>query len=247
MNNPLHSPLMRLFERLTFLKGLLIHLKTQYDNYPPLLEKSLEDHNLDPSQLTIAGSALGIRDLTQPVDSFRGTLPVGVSVSRNLDEYQHMLEDILCRNCGWAVAQGYEAFDTFLKDTTAIYIQENIASITPSILQELTPSKKTRRELSRAGFLQTDFEYWRSGVADARWKNKKILDKIRENFSPKLKSVEQDNQPSIDLIEWFDIVSEVRHAATHSKWNNQATETKPRLGTAHTEYVFSWKCYPRGL
>ncbi|MBT4309824.1 MAG: hypothetical protein HOD49_05360 [Anaerolineae bacterium] len=203
-----------------------MHLKNQYDNYLPLLKKSFEENNLDPS-LMAAGIALTIRDLSQSVNSFGGHYPVGASVSHNLDEYQHMLEIVLNRNCGWAVAQGYEAFETFLKDIIAIYVQNNIATISPEILKTLTPSKKKNQELLSLGYSQIDYEYWRAGVASARWNNNDILIQIKNKLSPRLKNVELNNQPSIDLVEWFDIVSEVRHAVTHSNGIIKPERQKP--------------------
>ena len=226
MNNPLHSPLMRLFDRLSFLNGLLTHLENQSVNYLPLLKKAFEEQNLDPSIMR-AGVALTIRDLTQPVNSFRAYHPVGSSVSHNLNEYQHMLEIVLYRNCGWAVAQGYEAFETYLKDITAIYIQRNVAAIDPAILKKLTPGTKKLLELSNLGFSQTDFEYWKSCIAYTRWNNKDIVSQIRDEFSKILRNVEQDNQHSIDFVEWFDIVSEVRHAVTHSNGIIKPDKQKP--------------------
>ena len=91
MDNPLSSSLQGLFNRLVFLNGLILHQKNQHENYFPLLVKAFEQQNLDPS-LMAAGITLTIRDLTQSANSFRGVYPVGASVSRNIDEYQGMLE-----------------------------------------------------------------------------------------------------------------------------------------------------------
>ena len=128
MSNPIFSTLQELFRHLAFLTGILTHLENQHNNYSHLLKQELEKHGIDPS-LMVAGSALAMRDLTQSAGNFRGYYPIGSFTSRNLEEYEKVLQVLLYRNSNWAVAQAYEAFETFLKNTISIYICENFDSV----------------------------------------------------------------------------------------------------------------------
>ncbi len=148
MINPIASPLQELFDRLTFINGLLTHLESQHTNYAPLLKRELERQGIDHS-IKLAGSALAVRDLTQPAQGFRGYSPMGTFTSNNVNEYEKVLNDLLHRNSNWAVAQAYEAFDSFLKTTIAIYICENFDSVEAFINWTFDIVNRTRKRLSQ--------------------------------------------------------------------------------------------------
>lgn len=190
-----------------------MHQKNQHENYLPLLVKAFEQQNIDPS-LMAAGITLTIRDLT--ANKLTGVYPVGSSVSRNLNEYQDMLDTVMYRNTAWSIGQAYEAFDTYLKNTITVYIHRNFGVIDQTILKDLIPGSKKSQGLSRLGLTQNDLSYWEKCIGYAHWNSVKILDQIRNKIAPKVIDIEQANLHIVNFVEWFDCLCEVRHAVTHS-------------------------------
>lgn len=215
IQNPLCPPLNHLFERLAVYNGFLQHLENQRKNYIPLLKRAFEQQNLDPS-IMMAGAAFAIKDITISPALFRGYFVVGNAITHNMEEYQGMLEIVFQRNTAWIVGQAYEAFETFLKDIMATYLRHNHTDISLDILHELKPSAKNDRSLLESGLSQNEIEYWRTCITTSRWNSAKILTRIREKIAPQIVDLEKANDQIIDLVQWFDIVSETRHAVTHS-------------------------------
>jgi len=206
--NPLLSSRNELFGRLNMLYGLLFHLESQLNSFRELLMHQLEESDIDLAHMA-AGSALVIRDLTEwPEDGWTLFYPTGSFVSLG-EEYLQVINVLLSRESAWAISQGYEAFETFLKDVTATYLWKH---------PEYADSKELVRQFSRlekSKLERNDVEYWKKFVRLAYRDHVDLLKYLRR-LAPELSEAEQRNNRVIDLSAWFAVLSEVRHATTHS-------------------------------
>jgi hypothetical protein len=207
--NPIQAPLDDLFLHLNILNGLLFHLESHLENLRKLFKESIVKSNIDPSYI-FAGASLVIRDLTErPENKWAVYYPSGRFFSQGEEEYLQKGNDLLCREATWTISQGYEAFETFLKDITATYVFIHREHADAEKLEKLDPM--LRKELLEP----TDVEYWKEFIRKAYSKNVDLLKFLRK-IAPELDEVEKRNSRNIDLTEWYVVVTEVRHAATHS-------------------------------
>ena len=208
--NPIQYPLDNLVLRLNTLNGLVFHLESYLKNLRGLLKQAVAKSNIDPS-LIFAGTSLVIRDLTEwPENNWAVYYPSGNFFSQGEEEYLRRGDDLLCREVTWTVSQAYEAFETFLKDIIATYVFIRKDQADTKKVENLDP--RLRKELLEP----TDVEYWKEFIRNkAYWKNVDLLKFLRK-IAPEIEEVEKQNNRNINLTEWYTVVTEVRHAATHS-------------------------------
>lgn len=207
-DNPIQSPLDDLFAGLNRLNGLLHLLKSQLDNLRKLLNEIVDKGNLDLSSM-LAGTSLAIRDLTEyPKNGWAVYYPSGKFVSQG-EEYLQKIDVLVSRESAWTISQAYEAFETFLKDITAAFLHIN------SQYADTEKLTKSNSKLKKLSLEPTDIEYWKNFIRLNYRKNIDLLKFLRE-IAPELKEAEKQNNYAIDLTEWYTVVTEVRHAATHS-------------------------------
>ncbi len=155
------------------------------------------------------GTSLIISDLTGSIDN--GWLPYGRTgfVKAEGAEIIDKLKWVAQREGALAVAQAYEAFETFLYDIAASYGFNIDASRTQS---ELRLSKITEKN---------SFEEWKAVIREVYRKgnNREIINKLR-SLGKGLEVAENKtrNTRNIDIISWYKVVEQIRHAATHSDY-----------------------------
>jgi len=207
--NPIQSPLDDLLLRLNMLNGLVFHLESYLKNLRGLLKQAVAKSNIDPS-LIFAGTSLAIRDLTEwPENNWAVYYPSGKFFSQGEEEYLRRGDDSLCREVTWTISQAYEAFETFLKDIIATYVFIRKDQADTKKVENLDP--RLRKELLEP----TNVEYWKEFIRKAYSKNVDLLKFLRK-IAPEIEEVEKQNNRNINLTEWYIVVTEVRHAATHS-------------------------------
>jgi hypothetical protein len=206
-NNPLQTPLDELFQRLNGLYGLLHHFKSYLNTYRSLLNEMINTGKLKKSDLA-AGTSLVIRDLTEfPQNGWAVYYSTGSFFSQG-EAYFQMIDLLLSQNSAWTISQGYEAFETFIKDITAFSLYENSEFADRDKLCKF--KKKFNEQLPE----HLEINSWKEFVRYS-YKISELLNIIRK-ITPELKKAEKNNNRNIDLTEWFKVISEVRHAVTHS-------------------------------
>jgi hypothetical protein len=206
--NPFESSVNDLFMRLNDLNGLLYHIQSQLNGYRKLIKEILEKNSFNISDLVI-GSSLVIRDLTEfPEDKWARYYSSGIFSSQGEECFQR-INELLNRESAWTVSQGFEAFETFLKDIYANYLLLKQTEVDEKILKKL--DTKLRNLLLKP----TRIEYWKEFVRMSNINNAELL-KIMRGLSPDLKKTEEYNTRGINLVEWYITVEAVRHATTHS-------------------------------
>lgn len=219
--NALQEPLIVLWSRLNSLNGLLKILANQLDNLRKLYTGTLKKHGKDTSHLA-AGSTLVVIDLTGPTnDGWPPKFPSGGFGVRG-EEYFEISNTIVRRESAWAVAQGYEAFESFLKDIAATCFDMRPERANADEI------KKFEKTNSAQLFMCQDLQYWqtfvRSQYGGGR-NNSRIL-KLLRKLAPGLDEAEIENNRAIDLRKWYSEVWVVRGAVTHSNMRIRKSQTQ---------------------
>lgn len=210
--NPFDVYINRLYGHLNILIGFLYVLENQLANFRSMYEQALQDNKIDKTN-PLFGKCLVIRDLSESTENgWPFYYPTGKFIL-NGQEYLDIIETLISRESSWTVSQAYESFETFLKDISAyfLFVHQDNEIITDSKITKYDESLlRTKTQLSR-----TDFLYWRDFVKFCYGNNAEILKSLRA-IAPGIKTVEKANNRSLDLTRWFEVVTEVRHAITHS-------------------------------
>jgi hypothetical protein len=121
-----------------------------------------------------------------------------------------MIDNLISRESAWTISQAYEVFETYLKDISAIYI------FLHPLYQEKIRFHVNKFNLTRSRKIPVeDFVYWRNYI-QYRYKNNVEILKFLRIINPDIEKAEKYNNRHIDFTQWFDVVSVVRHAITHS-------------------------------
>ena len=206
--NPLQSPLDVLFARLALINGLLYIFESQQTNFRSLLTASLERNRFDIANL-VTGANLIIRDLAEwPAHGWAEYYPAGGFVARG-EEYLNLIEVFVQRQSAWSIAQSYEAFETFLFDFTAGVIANDKEG---KFLRRLPVENS-----GDGSFVPMNLEERKVKIRQTyRSKNNCKLLKAIRTMAPNLKQAEVANNRGLNLRDWYKVISEVRHAVTHS-------------------------------
>jgi hypothetical protein len=206
--NPLNTSVYDLFYHLNTLNGLLFTLDGQLTSFEKLYRESISEASFDISMI-FSGASLVIRDLTEWTESgWAKYYPSGVFSSKG-EEYFKLIRVLLARESAWTVSQAYEAFERFLKDVSATLILEN------QVLAETKRVEKFESDKKSNNLTRTDLAFWR-GYIDYHYKTNTDRLKLLRNKCPDISKGETKNNRVIDLTEWFAVVEEIRHSATHS-------------------------------
>lgn len=207
-NNPISQPTVVLFKRLNELYGHLFLLDNHLNNHRKCIIDLVNNGKLDFSKL-LAGSALVIRDLSEfPPDGWPRTYPTD-SFSVRGEEYIQIIDDLICRYAAWTISSAYETFETFQKNIIFDFlnISDNYGKYERVFQDKLSEFKEKSNPFDR-----TLIEDWTKFVKYA-YKNKFF--RLIRTITPELKTVEKQNNQSIDLTVWYTVITEVRHAVTH--------------------------------
>lgn len=208
--NPLNTQVYDLFYHLNTLNGLLLTLDDQLASFEKLYRESISEASFDISIIFSAASIV-VRDLTEwPKNGWAKYYPSG-SFSSKGDEYFKLIRLLLVRESLWTVSQAYEAFQKFLKDISASFLLEN---------QQLAETKKIEKFESHKknnNLTKADIAYWRTYI-DYHYQTNADKLKFLRKICPDISKGETENNRVIDLTDWFAVVEEVRHSATHSNF-----------------------------
>lgn len=208
--NPLNPPINDLFYHLNTLNGLLLTLDNQLKNFEELYRESISKSSFDISGI-FSGASLVIRDLTEwPYDNYARYYPSGGFSSKG-EEYFKLIKRLMARESVWAVSQSVEAFERFLKDISANMLLNQ---------QHLTETKKIQKfesDRKSDGLKKSDVIFWRT-YFDYHYRTNKEKLKFLRKVCSDIATAETNNNRAINLNDWFAVVEEVRHSATHSNF-----------------------------
>jgi len=208
--NPFQPTLTEIFERINSLYGLLVLLNNQLNNFQEMLKYNIAEESGDLSAIWV-GTSIVARDLTEwPEHGWANYYPSGKFVARG-EQYLGLIEVLVYRESAWSISQGYEAFETYLKDTVAVYLFENQAASDAKKLEKF--KKDSRSHMLK----ESDLEFWKAFIRYALQGNRFFLNYVRQ-IAPSLQDAEERNNRVLDLVKWYEVVTKVREASTHSNF-----------------------------
>jgi hypothetical protein len=125
------------------------------------------------------------------------------------EEFLAVADKLISREAAWATAQGFEAFESCLKDLVTAYYHAHPTVADPAAL------RKRERRLRQKGLDPSDLNFWSTFVRLEYRSADNVLGVLRQ-VAPQLVEAEHKNNRVCDLTRWFAVVSELRHAVTHS-------------------------------
>lgn len=206
--NPLDNELLKLYEKLNLLYFLIHFLDNRMETAIQKVNQQKERTNGDDWIRPFHGTSLVITDLTGPTDN--GWLLFGRTglVKVQGEEFVEKLSWVAQREGALAIAKAYEAFETYLYDLTATYGFK----IDTTRLHKILKLSPNVTEL-------TSLEKWKEAIRYKyrRGKNKKLINKLRKlGDGLELAENKTTNNRSLNMVSWFKVVEQVRHAVTHS-------------------------------
>ena len=161
--------------------------------------------------MIFSGARLVIRDLTErPGDGCAIYYSSGKFSSKG-EKYFELIRVLLARECAWTVSQAYEAYEKFLKDISVTLLLENQQLAAKNKVEKFESDKKSHN------LGKTDISFWRTYM-DYHYNTNKEKLKFLRKICPDISKGETQNNRAINLTEWFDVVEELRHSATHSNF-----------------------------
>jgi hypothetical protein len=223
----LRESLDRFFGRMNDLNGWLHHLDVQLRFFRDNTRQRIADGELRATQFA-AGSSLVIRDLTEkPSNGYPVYFPSGGFASEGA-EFIAFADELVVRNAGWALAQGFERFESGLKDLLAAYYLANPSDVVA------TDFKRCAQSLQKSGLSSSSFDFWSRFVRSYRSADAVLA--VLRTLAATLVAAETDNSYREDLRPWLKVVAEARHAVTHSnlvisrlKWDRLAPQERAIL------------------
>ncbi|MEN4013112.1 MAG: hypothetical protein ROW48_13835 [Bellilinea sp.] len=197
----IHIPLEELLRRLKTLNGFIHLLANQLGIFQQTFKKSFEDQDIN-SSLVYAGYTLIIPDLTSPDNQRFLPYVHGGAYVKEGEEYFKAGEELVNNWSTWTIAHSYEAFETFLRDTTACYFFTQ-------------KPQKPIGSLQHIPIEAENVDAWKNFFRERKWDPSTILKLLRQ-IEPEIEESEKRNYLQIDIQQWFLIYTYVRHAVTHS-------------------------------
>lgn len=197
----IHIPMEELLRRLKTLNGFIRLLAHQLEVFEKTATKSFEGQEIDSSKV-FAGFALLIPDLLTPDDQHFLNHVHGGSYVKEGDEYFKAGEELVKNWSSWTIAQSYEAFETFLRDTAAYFFHAQRPQKSIGSLQQIPIDAD-------------NIDAWRSYFRERKWDPSNIL-KLFRHIEPEIEKTEKHNILQLDIQQWFLIYTSIRHAITHS-------------------------------
>ena len=204
-NNPIFQIIEALFVKLSHSKCLFFYLRSQLEELKNEIPASC---NQDASKL-LTGSKIVFKDLFEnPTDPFSQVFLAGDFRLIGGSDHVKAIKNLVAWNSAKFLSQSYEQFETYLKD---------VASKTLNINKKYLDSikKSDYKNYKKSSLSSNDDNDWRMFVGYVLKNSTGILKFLKQVY-PEIKKAEKQNYRNIDLEEWLEVFSEVRHAVTHS-------------------------------
>lgn len=203
--NPYARPVKELFRQLALLNGTLQHLDIHLGLSTDRIRRDLRSGH---GRHWVAGAALVIRDLTEwPSDGWARFYSAAVH-AREGRQFLVVLRDLRRLSAAWAVSQGFERFESCLKDQVAMFLKRHPALFGTSAWR---PNKKGQFMIPAKAVNTLYSDLVRSafrGVDD-------LLPRLRKTV-PALQEAEGKNNRALNLVSWLKVASAARDAHVHS-------------------------------
>ena len=184
------------FMEITSLEGVLLTVDSFIN--------SIQDQNKSKPENCITQLISSYRDLSQ-LGAQNNLYETGFEYNYTISDLQNEAFLLSSRECCFTIAQAYEIFESFLKKIVFEMLRNN---------QEYTVFV-TRGDTLKPTSNQ-DFKNLVDQLQRRDKNNKKFLWLFRK-ISTLYKTHEKENIWNYNFADWFDLISEIRHAIVHSR------------------------------
>lgn len=210
------------FDRIAFLRGSLFHLDTNIKQYSKLFLKSWDKSESNKPKFALL-SRLIVSDLTGPTDNgWELHYPTKSDYIVSFENYNKKTAELTIQFSHFVVIQSYEVFESFLKKMLSGFF-----SIKPKIGKRIIArysSQKKRfynflnicRIFSNNRIEDHNIDWFKEVRKIRPGKNNKVLFKILRSISNDGFDFEINNNKDINLRNWYNQFSIIRHSITHS-------------------------------
>lgn len=199
------------YKQLNYYKGTLYYLESQLNKNRDRIKNNYSDDHINKF---FAGYRLAVSDLTESLDEgwrINYATPAAFSVSGK--EYVEFVDKIIERESAWTVSQTYESYESFLKKILSVFLFHNKTFADPKKVSAFINNKCPDFNIDN------NVEKWTEYLNYSyRGKNNRKIFNLLRQINPELRDFEIQNNRSLNLIDWFEVYSEVRHAVTHSNF-----------------------------
>jgi hypothetical protein len=196
----IHIPIEELLRRLNILNGFIQLLAHQLDVFQKTSEELYKEPDGSDSNV-FAAFALAIPDLSTTTDQHFNYVHGGAYIKEG-EEYFRAGEEFVRNWSAWTIAQSYEAFETFLRDTAAHFFYNFRPQKPIGSLQQIPIDIE-------------NIDAWKSCFRERKWEPLSILNLFRLT-EPTIADLEKHNYLQLDLQQWFLLYTSVRHSVTHA-------------------------------
>ena len=208
VENPLEELIGEYLFELNSINGYLYQVKNRIESHVKRLISFYEENGIKIDDL-FTGTSLVIGDLSEfPPDGWRRNYITGKH-SKKGNDYLSFSEDLIQREAILSIALGYERLETFLKKICSKFLLLNKEFINKDAYTSFIRRYN--------GDKREDLQYWHEYLKlSYKGKNNKYLLKFLREVNLDFKILETNNNRSLNLKEWFEVSSIVRHSIIHS-------------------------------
>lgn len=208
--NPLDTELLKLYDKLNLLHFLIHFLDRRMTSTIKKVNQQIEKTKGQDWIAPFHGNSLVITDLSGPTDN--GFLLFGRTGHVKVEgaDFVEKLNWVAQREGALAIAKAYESFETYIYDLAATYGFKVDTSRSHTVLN-LTHNIDELNSI----------EDWKESIRYKyrKVKNKKLINKLRKlGHGLEVAEDKTRNTRRLDVVSWFKVVEQVRHAVTHSNY-----------------------------
>lgn len=196
MRNYLLTKLEGYFAEILVIEGKLIlsesFLKTKKDDI-------IKENRINKS---IVSAITSYRDLSLIKEEINLFAP-NYSYLITTDNLENEIKDVISQQCCFTISQAYEVFENFLIEIITKFLLHNQEKL--KLLRFATEDIILIKETIRTLVKQNQ-----------RTNNKGLLSMVRK-ISPHFRKYESNNIYKVEITQWFDLVSMIRHTLVHNR------------------------------
>lgn len=204
-DNPLLADLNHLGENIGTTFGILYQLECHLTDYKKILKERFEPIKHKIKQPIIA-TTLVIGDLTGNSDKgWKINFPTDFYFELRLEDIDYKIDLLIERESMRNIAFCYEVLEKFMYDITAKYLFTNRERYKDQIKRSFKTSEDT-------------LDGYQQAIRNLKGKNNKEILSLLRKLSDHFSKAESKNNEGIDLKDWFEVFSRVRHGIVHSSF-----------------------------
>ena len=132
---------------------------------------------------------------------------IGLFQINRSEDYLNTINSQIHRNYERSLAEGFELFETYLKNISALILCKN-----NNLINHMKSSDYKNYE--KTSLSSNNFQDWRTFVNYSLKNTEKIL-KFIKKILPAISNIEKNNIYNINLFDWAKILAKLRHSIIH--------------------------------